>query len=620
MKNRLFVVLFSTILLISTDIMSRDVPFTILHFSDSHSYLLGTGKKNNNLEYTYGGLSRAATIIANTRGTDTNVMVFHSGDIFTGDFFFNRYFSAPEYTILSRLQFDAIAVGNHEFDLGPQVFYNAVKKGFEGNDIPLLSANLDLSGFPLLNEFIYPYIIKDYNGVRVGTFGLTIPDPSSNPYPVVISDSILQKASLTVQMLYSQNCDVVICLSHLGFSFDNTLASIIPGIHIILGGHDHLITYQPAFVENPAGFNTMICHPGEHYKIAGKLKFVFSNGNVLFKSYTPIEIKSDIPHDQRIKDYINSYKEGIITKYGEVYGKEISNAEFDISPEWDEESPFRDTPLGNLITDAYREKTGTQISITARGLMVDKLYEGKVTGNDIFRLTPYGYDTTTGLGFNLETFSIKGIELKRAMELIFAIAPDNLSFFPQFSGLKFDYDKNLPIGGRVLLSSMSVNDTAFSLTKDYSVTVNTGMLSALIKLGIRMNDVTPTFIPEYKSVFNFISNYENLNYVSTGRIRELKVNSIGNGNAGNTGYKLFDNYPNPFNSTTVIKYTLPRDGRVSIKIYDVTGKVLSVPVNQFHRAGEYSLRFNGNNLSTGIYFYRMESGGFIQTRKFVLIK
>lgn len=620
MRRRLTLIAFSALFIFSTELLSRDVPFTILHFSDSHSYLLGTGKKNSNLEYTFGGLSRVASVITNTRSTDTNVMVFHSGDVFTGDFFFNRYFSAPEFTILSRLQLDAIAVGNHEFDLGPQVLYSAIKKGFEGNNIPLLSANLDLNGFPLLNEFIYPYIIKDYNGVRVGTFGLTIPDPSSNPFPVIISDSILQKASLTVQSLYSQNCDVIVCLSHLGFSFDNALASIIPGIHIILGGHDHLITYQPAFVENPAGFNTIICHPGEHYKFVGKLKFVFSNGNVLFQNYSPIEIKSDIPHDQRIKDYINSYKEGIISKYGEVYRKEISNAEFDIAPEWDEESLFRDTPLGNLITDAYREKTGTQMSITARGLMADKLYQGKVTGNDIFRLTPYGYDSLTGLGFNLVTFSIKGLEFKRALELIFAVAPDNLSFFPQFSGLKFDYDKNLPIGGRVLLSSMFVNDTAFSLLKDYSVTVNTGMLSALMKLGIQMSEVTATSIPEYKSIFNFISNYENLNYVSTGRIRELKVNYIGSGNNNIPEFKLYNNYPNPFNSTTIIKYSLPKDGNVSIKVFDVTGKEISILVNQFQRAGEYSVRFNANNLSTGVYFYRMESYGFAQTRKFILIK
>ncbi len=539
---------------------------------------------------------------------------------FTGDFYFNKYFSAPEFNVLSRLQLDAIAVGNHEFDLGPQVLYNALNKGFEGNNIPLLSANLDLKGYPLLNNYIFPYIIKEYNGVRVGTFGLTIPDPSSNPFPVVISDSILQKASSTVQTLRSQNCDVIICLSHLGIEYDKILAEMIPGINIILGGHDHLLTSQPVFIQNPLGYNTIICHPGEHYKYVGKLTFAVSNGNVIFKTYTPIAINSTIQEKTRIRDFINSYTSGIVEKYGEVYRKGISNAPFDISPDWDEASQFRDSPLGNLITDAYRTSTGTQISITARGLMADKLYKGKITGNDVFRLTPYGYDSITGLGFKLEKFLISGLELKRAMELIFAAAPVNISLFPQFSGLIFNYDKNLPIGQRILLSSMFVNDTAFSLSKDYSVTVNTGLLSALVKLGIQMSEITTTSTPEYKSVLNYISNFENINYVSEGRIKEVKFSNIGNGTSEITGYKLYDNYPNPFNSSTVIKYSIPKDGLVVIKISDITGKELSTLVNKVQPSGEYRVRFNGENLSTGVYFYRMEINGFSQTKKFVLIK
>ncbi|MEI7483530.1 MAG: 5'-nucleotidase C-terminal domain-containing protein [Ignavibacteriota bacterium] len=620
MKRILPILIVCVLTFLSSNLMSREIPFTILHVSDSHSYLLGSGTKNTSLEYTHGGFARLFTLVNNIKGTDTNVLFYHSGDMFTGDLFFNKYLGSIEFEMLSRLGANAIAVGNHEFDLGPQVLYQSMVTGFQNNSIPVLSANLNLAGFPALNNFITPYIIKDYDGVKVGVFGLTFPDPSSNPAPVVISDSILEKAASTVQTLYAQGCNVIVCLSHIGASYDNILASTVPGIHIILGGHDHSLMTQPLFVPNPAGFNTIICHPGDHYDNLGKLKFTYTNGIVNYKSYQAIDVNQSVPEHLRTKLYINSLKEGVISQFGEVYDKTISNASQDISPEWDTQSSFRDSPLGNLVTDAYRDFTGTQISITAKGLMDEKIYSGAIVGNDLFRAIPYGYDNVSGLGFTLVKFSITGFELKRALELIFLTAPDNLSFFPQFSGLKFDYDNSLLPGEKLIQSSMFVIDTAFSLSTNYSVTVNSGLFGALNQLGIQVTEIIPTGKPEYTALAEFTSRFESLNYVSQGRIKEVSITGTGNGITQAKGYKLYNNYPNPFNSETIIKYSLPKNGYVRIKVYDITGRELSTLVNKEQKAGEYSIRFNGNNLSTGVYFYKLETDGFVQTKRFVLIK
>ncbi len=598
----------------------RDIPFTVLHFSDSHSYLMGYGAKNTSLEYTQGGFSRLFTLVNNIRGIDTNVMVYHSGDLFTGDLFFNRYLGSIEFEMLSRLRADAIAVGNHEFDLGPQVLYQSLTAGFQNSPVPVLSANLNMSGYPALNNFITPYAIKEYNGVKTGIFGLTFPDPSSNPSPVIISDSILEKAAATVQTLNALGCNVIVCLSHIGASYDNILASTVPGIHIILGGHDHSLTSQPVFVPNPAGFNTIICHPGDHYAGAGKLKFAYSNGSVIFRDYQFIALNQSIPEQPRIKQYLNSLKQGIVSQFGDVYTNVITTASQDISPEWDAQSTFRDTPLGNLITDAYRNYSGTQISITAKGLMDEKLYKGAIVGNDLFRAAPYGFDTVSKLGFTLVKFNISGFEMKRALELIFLTAPENLSYFPQFSGLRFDYDNSLPAGEKIIPSSMFVNDTAFSLSTNYTVTVNSGLFGALNTLGIQMTEVIPTGKPEYKALEEYASNFDTLRYVSQGRIKEVNLTGIVNGNTQTKGFVLYNNYPNPFNSTTLIKYSLPKEGFVSIKVYDITGRELQTLISKVQRAGEYSVMFDGNSLSTGVYFYRMESNGFIQTKRFVMVK
>ncbi|MCI0473317.1 MAG: metallophosphoesterase, partial [Ignavibacteria bacterium] len=354
-------ILFFLILLLPAVSNSQEIPFTFLHFSDSHSHLTGTGAKDANLNYTLGGFSRVATVISNTRGTDTNVLVFHSGDFFTGDFFFNRYFGAAELILFEKYGINAIAVGNHEFDLGPQALYSSLVQGFQNGTIPIVSANLKLTGFPALSGFITPYTIKNINGLKLGIFGLTYPDPSSNPFPVVINDSILQIAANTVQALYGQGCNIIVCLSHLGLGYDQNLASIIPGIHIILGGHSHNLTTIPVLIPNPGGFNTIICHPGEFYKNVGKLKFSYSNGNVILRNYESIFVDELIPENQRVKGFIDSYKTGIVLKYGHVYDSVLSTAPNEIKITWDDTSSFRDTPAGNLVTDAYRNFSNTQI-------------------------------------------------------------------------------------------------------------------------------------------------------------------------------------------------------------------------------------------------------------------
>ncbi|MFA5012700.1 MAG: 5'-nucleotidase C-terminal domain-containing protein [Ignavibacteria bacterium] len=619
LKSKIIYIISGFLLFFNSVSNSTEIPFTIIHFSDSHSYVLGLGEKNIQGEYTKGGISRLATFIANTRSTDSNVMVFHSGDIFTGDFFFNKYFSFPEYNVLSRLNLDAIAVGNHDLDVGPQVLYNSLDTAFHTSAVPLVSSNLNMNGFPSLTQFVYPYIIKHYDSVKIGIFGLTINDPSSNPFPVVINDSALQIAGKTTAALINQGCDVIVCLSHMGYEFDNFMASVVPGINIILGGHDHFITTQPVFVPNPAGHSTIICHPGSHYRYAGKLRFEYDNGNVIFENYSLVEINQSIPENAEIKSYVNSLKKGIINRYGDVF-QNVTYAKSNISPSWNDSISFRDTPLGNLVTDAQRSLTNTQISMTAVGLTAETIYHGGVTGYDILRTMPYGYDTATGLGFNVMKFSITGAELKRGLELIFALITNNVSYFPQFAGLRFDYDKTLPIGQRVIPSSMFVNDTAFSTSANYSASANEGLLFALSQLGIQISSLTPTFTPEYICIKNFVSTFDTLNYVSTGRIKELSTAFISNETSRITGYKLYNNYPNPFNPETNIKFSVPKDGNVVIKIFDIRGKEIAEVVNKFFRTGEYTVKYNAKILSSGVYFYRMSAEDYNDTKKMVLVR
>jgi hypothetical protein len=97
-----------------------------------------------------------------------------------------------------------------------------------------------------------------------------------------------------------------------------------------------------------------------------------------------------------------------------------------------------------------------------------------------------------------------------------------------------------------------------------------------------------------------------------------KIVKLNNNLPGN--FILSQNYPNPFNPTTIINYSIPKSGLVTIKIYDILGREVRTLVNEEKTAGNYSVQFTGNNLSSGIYFYRMQSGNFSQTKKLILLK
>ena len=175
----------------------RPVTITLLHVNDTHSHLDATGPKGWHLDGTTGGLAKAAAIIQSVRQHDPNVLLLHAGDVFHGDFFFNAYFGVPEFRFMKQLGFDAMAVGNHEFDLGPGMLANSLAQAFAGGSFPLLSANLDVSAYDTaappdlrLSPWIKPSVIRQVGGVSIGIFGMTVPGvPTTRSYPVQILGS-----------------------------------------------------------------------------------------------------------------------------------------------------------------------------------------------------------------------------------------------------------------------------------------------------------------------------------------------------------------------------------------------------------------------------------------------
>jgi 5'-nucleotidase/UDP-sugar diphosphatase len=489
----------SFILLFSTFLFAQPDTLTILHVNDSHSTLEAIGPRDANLKGTLGGISRIATLVGMTKMTEPNVLFLHAGDISIGDLFFNKYFQVPELQILSSLGLDAITLGNHEFDLTPEALLGSLQYVFPdpNNAFPLLSANTDFTAIPDMQSYVKEYVIKNFGNAKVGIFGLTTPETAliSNPSPAVIETDIPTIATIAatmVQKLKTEGCNVIILLSHLGFEFDKFIAANIPGINIIVGGHDHYKFEQPDAETDPMGETTWIVQAGSNYMYAGKTTLKVDDNNVELINYQLIPIDTNIPQNEEVQAAVDGMIADIESYYqipfytqqvgytNTFFAEEATNL-FDLGA--------HDTPAGNLVADAFRVHTETDIALQAGGSIALPLWAGAFTPGDLFRVNGYGFNTVNTLGFQLVTFDLTGLDIWKGLEFGLSQIEVNDEYFLQVSGMEYVYDATKPVGERVV--SVTINGNPIDPGKTYSITANEMVLGILNYVGIN-----PASVPQ----------------------------------------------------------------------------------------------------------------------------
>jgi len=644
---------FAMVFVLSAMLFAGGTTVTILHVNDTHAHLDAFGPKDFRLNGMIGGIAKAATVIGTIKATTPNVLLLHAGDIFHGDLFYNYQppdlggapeLGAPEIMLMEQIGFDAMAVGNHELEAGPDalfgVLYAAMPPGVPGS-FPLLSANMDVSGFQSLGQWIQPSVMKDVGGVKIGIFGMIIPNEPTEVTQgqlgnVSIDADVFTVAYANVTSLRSQGAQVVICLSHLGSMYDQAIAANIPGIDVIVGGHDHYLFEKPLSVANPGGTQTLILQAGEFYEHIGKLTLEVDGGAVAMKDYHVIPVDWKVPAFPQIQGVVDQLKKGIVARYGDMYHKVVGVAIHELEKLYDPKSPLRDTPLGNLVTDACRKKGGTEMAIAANGFISQKIYGGMIVGADIFRSLSYGFDPATGLGFKLARISMTGLDLVAGLETVLSFLGLSDDIFLQVSGMKYKYDATKPVGSRVLVPSIRINGKPLDPVANYTVTVNEGIVALLplLQVNATVLDVLPDL--EYNVVRDYIRKLGVVWYFAEGRIRDVSVpcrpgvdpadpevlaENLQQGDPqGVREYQLLQNYPNPFNPSTTISYSLPGNSHVTLKIYNSLGQEVATLINEEKPAGRYQVTWNAANISSGVYFYRMMAGSFVETRKLNVLK
>jgi 5'-nucleotidase len=256
---------------------------TILHTNDVHSYIdpfPADHPKNPNM----GGVSRRATLIEKIRMENPNVLLLDAGDIFQGTPYFNYYGGELEFKLMSMMKYDASTIGNHDFDNGLEGIVSQMPNAtFE-----FISSNYDFKN-TVMDEFVKPYKIFNKNGIKVGVFGLGIELAGlvdKKNYKETVYNNPVETAQEMVRILKQEKkCDLIICLSHLGYKYntepdkicDLKLAALTKDIDLIIGGHTHTFLDKPTIVKNADQKEVLVNQVGCYGINLGRIDFYFDS-------------------------------------------------------------------------------------------------------------------------------------------------------------------------------------------------------------------------------------------------------------------------------------------------------------------------------------------------------
>ncbi len=258
----------------------KDVKITILHTNDVHSRIEPFPMDGSRYQ-GLGGTARRSSLISKIRKEEKNVLLLDAGDMFQGTPYFNLFGGEVEFEIMSKLGYDAGTFGNHEFDNGVP----GILKHFDKAKFPFLTSNYDFSKTALAGK-TKEYIVIEKDGIRIGIFSLGVSleglvDPK-NFEEVGYLDPV-QVANRIVPILKNkEKCDMVICLSHLGYSYkedkisDLTLVPQTKDIDLVIGGHTHTLLDKPTEVKNADGKITLVNQVGNGGVRLGRIDFSFN--------------------------------------------------------------------------------------------------------------------------------------------------------------------------------------------------------------------------------------------------------------------------------------------------------------------------------------------------------
>ncbi|MBA4135272.1 MAG: metallophosphatase [Flavobacterium sp.] len=263
---------------------------TVLHTNDVHSYIdpfPANHPKNPNM----GGVAKRAALIESIRKENPNVLLLDAGDIFQGTPYFNYYGGELEFKLMSMMQYDLATIGNHDFDNGIEGLYAQLPHA----SFEFVSANYDFKN-TIMNGYVKPYKIINKDGIKVGVFGLGVGldglVDKKNYKETIYLDPVGVAQDMARLLKQEKKCDLVICLSHLGYKYkdepdkicDTKLATLTKDIDLIIGGHTHTFLDKPTVLKNSVGQDVLVNQVGCYGINLGRIDFYFDDDTAVISN------------------------------------------------------------------------------------------------------------------------------------------------------------------------------------------------------------------------------------------------------------------------------------------------------------------------------------------------
>ncbi|MBV1865268.1 MAG: 5'-nucleotidase/apyrase family protein [Rhodobacteraceae bacterium] len=452
-----------------------DYSLTILHTNDFHSrfepiskYDSGCSEEKNAEGKCFGGTARLITAVGEARARSNNAILVSGGDQFQGTLFYTYYKGKVAAEMMNKLGYDAMTVGNHEFDDGPEVL-----RGFmDAVEFPVLMSNADVSLEPALAGKLAKSTVIERGGEKLGLIGLTPQDTDELASPgknIVFTDPV-SAVQGEVDRLSAMGVNKIIVLSHSGYVVDQRVATQTTGVDVIVGGHSN--TYLSNTSDRAKGpyptmvGNTAIVQAYAYGKFLGELNVTFDDaGDIKAAIGEPVIMDANISEDSATKARVTELAQPLDEIRNKVVAQSDSLIEGDPAV-----CRVQECAMGNLVADAMLARVksqGISIAIANSGGLRSSIDAGDVTMGEVLTVLPFKN--------TLSTFEIKGSVVIAAMENGVSQVEEVKGRFPQVAGIRFTWDSSIaPNEGRIVEVLVTDGDNWLPIDPDkiYGVVSN----------------------------------------------------------------------------------------------------------------------------------------------------
>lgn len=400
-----------------------------------------------------GGLARVSTLKKSVQVENPNTLFLLAGDTISPSVESITYKGAQMIEAWNAIGLDYATFGNHEFDFGPDVLRDRIRESKFG----WVAANVIDNKTGKTFADVPPFVIREFAGVKIGIFGLVLPDTkvTSRPGPNVEFHNPCDVAKQMVSEIHDRGAKVVIALTHLSMREDKEVARCAD-VDLIIGGHEHTL------LESSAGRAPIFKMTADARELGRfDLNINKSTGELDSIDWKVIPVTKDTPEAPEFTSIYKKY-ESLIAQLAQPVGRSSVALEAR-----SKENRTRETNVGNFITDAFRKSLGADVALMNGGsVRADELMApGQLTVRDVLSILPFKN--------KLVKIEVTGATLRAALEHGVSRAAEDAEpgGFPQVSGIQFSFDASRPAGERI--ADLTINGQPLDPAKKYTLATTT---------------------------------------------------------------------------------------------------------------------------------------------------